>query len=272
MVDSGEPFFTNSKKLFESFSTKIEDILYLVGKRITVGELIAHLVSINNLEDVNKTMSALLGNDVHGKPRKFWEELASFRSPEADAGIESDLVIQEFLPEAETSYQLLIELFRLRHIYVHEIVALDQIVVSKIKDLCSAANKFGMAFLKFVSEQVSPGSTALTQAGMNLAASDSYTRANEKVNALFEELRNILPEQQAQALESAASLWETYMTREFDSDWNPYDGGSAGVAWRISARARLVELRAQFIAGRLESAKWIDSLMYRPEREEQNET
>lgn len=62
LVDLGSPFRDNIVNIKEVKLT-LENLVGLHGGKATLGELIAHFISISNLEDIDRVMSVILGID-----------------------------------------------------------------------------------------------------------------------------------------------------------------------------------------------------------------
>jgi len=60
LVDIGTPFSNNIVNLKEVKLT-LESLVGLHGGKATLGEFISHFISISNLEDIDRCMSAILG-------------------------------------------------------------------------------------------------------------------------------------------------------------------------------------------------------------------
>ena len=124
LIDYGSPFIDNVKEL-ENIKLDIETIIGLNREKISVGEFISHLPSVSNLEDINRTMSKIIGEDFLNLVKK----------------IEYD----EFEP-LEDIAKLLTEdiqsVFRSRHIYCHEIAVKAKPILQQSDDHIGATLTF----------------------------------------------------------------------------------------------------------------------------------
>ena len=118
-IDAGGQFANNARHLSQIRALRADlDILDAVhGRRISIGELFAHLVSINRLAQIDAIMSTIIGTS-------FFELLTSVHSrwdvevkgePEKPIIVEPGVVLKHVE-----------EMFRLRHIYTHELVDFDK--------------------------------------------------------------------------------------------------------------------------------------------------
>jgi hypothetical protein len=109
LIDFGPPFSENAKQ-FKDFKFPLETVLNLYQKGTTIGELVAHLLPINNLQDINSTMSVLLGEDFRARLKETKLKL----KPSEDSSVTlkdfNDVVI----------FQDVEKIFSLRHYYCHE--------------------------------------------------------------------------------------------------------------------------------------------------------
>lgn len=74
IIDKGEPYFSNAVKYFKEQGNIKFDLEYLIalqGKQVTVGEIFSHLFQLNNLTDINQTLSKILGIDFLGSLKDF---------------------------------------------------------------------------------------------------------------------------------------------------------------------------------------------------------
>ncbi len=61
LIDAGEPFLTNAEKPASCLKLDFSVLLANHGQAITVGELVAHGVSLSRLEHIESALSNLLG-------------------------------------------------------------------------------------------------------------------------------------------------------------------------------------------------------------------
>jgi len=104
LIEHGSPFEQNVRKL-QDVKLELGTILDMRREKITHGELIAHLLSLNNLDDINRHMSVLIGADFLG-------DLKNVKIPDFEKSA------LELMPDL---YENMKELFIRRHIYCHEI-------------------------------------------------------------------------------------------------------------------------------------------------------
>ncbi len=128
LIDFGAPYQSNLEN-FKELKLDIKTTLGVYNKNVSLGELISHLVSISSLDDINKHMSMIIGED-------FYKKLMSTHV---------DLVPDEFeelSEQAPTLYKDIKELFEQRHIYAHELAIKEKVNPKNARFLMAAATVF----------------------------------------------------------------------------------------------------------------------------------
>jgi hypothetical protein len=109
LIDHGSPFRDNATKFDIKFS--IEMALSIQRHSVSLGEFIAHLLSHNNLDDIDKNMSNLIGESFLARVKQMRAKLPRQTS-----------IFPEFELDADARLLSQIKgLFELRHIYSHEL-------------------------------------------------------------------------------------------------------------------------------------------------------
>ncbi|MCE5310483.1 MAG: hypothetical protein LLG20_22830 [Acidobacteriales bacterium] len=106
LVDVGEPFASNSKDLkITKFDHDL--VMAIASQRLTAGEIIAHFVSCNRIEDLISNLDAVIGYKVVPLARKVVFKNDQFV-------IEVDSIYDEFVATLQDT-------FTLRHVFAHEL-------------------------------------------------------------------------------------------------------------------------------------------------------
>jgi len=71
LVDHGQPYLERSGEIIKSTKIDFEYIQAISRKKITVGALIAHAISVNNFEQILSTLNNILGNGFRGNWKPF---------------------------------------------------------------------------------------------------------------------------------------------------------------------------------------------------------
>jgi hypothetical protein len=105
LIDAGLPFNENLKKLQE-IKFDLVTILNIKQGKISPGEMVAHLLPLNNLEDINRNVSLITGKD-------FLEEIKDIKFEQFQ-----NLTTFELVPNL---YEIIKDMFSERHIFCHEV-------------------------------------------------------------------------------------------------------------------------------------------------------
>lgn len=129
LIDFGNPFRNNAKQ-FSEIKFSIETVLSLDVADVSIGDFISHLLPINNFENVNSVMSTLIGEDFKNKLKVMF-----LKQPH----------MKPFFGTIEDIFNDIIkvisEMFKLRHIYCHELGVPDK-VISNPNGFVEATAKF----------------------------------------------------------------------------------------------------------------------------------
>ena len=129
LINLGPPFSENIKK-FNDISFKIDSVVAIYSNQVNLGEFIAHLLSIHSVSDINHHMSVIIGRDF----------LDFLYSEPTDIDFNPKPVKEVFpqiIPDLE-------DLFKLRHVYCHELAIKGKVPVTRIEKGMQAAALFMM--------------------------------------------------------------------------------------------------------------------------------
>lgn len=120
LIDHGSPYKENAAKLTD-IKFSLETAISLEIHSISIGEFIAHLITTNNLEDINKNISTLIGDD-------FLEQLKTARKSAIPHSYELPLTenniycVEPDYDDLNSDMIMSIKrMFELRHMFCHEI-------------------------------------------------------------------------------------------------------------------------------------------------------
>lgn len=176
LIDKGEPYFSNAVKYFKEQGNIKFDLEFLVplrGKQVTMGEIFSHLLQLNNLNDINSTLTRILGVD-------FFKFIRDFRYVDSE--------VKEFSKQFKLSFGVYIEsvnrLFELRHILAHEFALYIDLnrkqILEDFKNLEVFISLCDYAISKTIGEYY-----PLHQQGMNKTAHDKFLRSQKDLNKLI---------------------------------------------------------------------------------------
>lgn len=126
LIDHGPPYSENIKG-FKEMNFKVDVIMAMHAKKVSLGEFISHLLPIKSVSDINHNMSILIDRDF----------LDFFNNEPV-----SKLNRKSFKEVFPKTVGKLEELFKFRHIFCHEIAVKGKVPVQKIEDGINAAASF----------------------------------------------------------------------------------------------------------------------------------
>ncbi len=120
----GDPYMSNSKKLLEVKTLKLEvdDLQEINHQEINLPEIISHSFSFNSLESINVVLSTILGENF----------LTSFKKFNYEAYPEKQKKITPFQENRDFIIKDVSSTYKLRHIYCHEFMSLIKTDVSTL--------------------------------------------------------------------------------------------------------------------------------------------
>jgi uncharacterized protein YecT (DUF1311 family) len=216
LVDVGEPYLSNAEKLASSIKLDFATLRAVHGKKITVGELVAHALPLSSLKYVEGALSNLLG-------RSFLQELRT-TTDRWSHEIKGE-PIASILTKPDAVYSDVARTFELRHIICHELASAHQIEADEVARCFESCVAFLRASDECISETLHPGAP-LTQTDMTIAAGKSLDEATSRLEALCElERVRIDPDRQAD-FDDAQAKWQAYCDTWARFDASDFIGGS----------------------------------------------
>jgi|GEM_PF-5794450 len=109
LINHGSPYKENASKFDIKFT--IDTAISLEKHSVSLGEFVAHLLPLNNLEDINANMSTLMGESFLAQFKKKRAETATqlHLFPTSDEEIDARII------------GIIKRLFEKRHMYCHEL-------------------------------------------------------------------------------------------------------------------------------------------------------
>jgi hypothetical protein len=126
LIDFGQPFQSNAERL-DVPRLELGTVLGVGTGRISVGEFVAHLVNLSSFEDICAHMTAVMGKPFLTELKNVPDENDSSRKVSDIAG---------FL------FTDINEIFKLRHIYCHELATKVRFPVGRTEDFVGASLVF----------------------------------------------------------------------------------------------------------------------------------
>jgi len=240
LVDAGPPYLNRSRDLVANAKIDFEIFNALHGKRITIGEFIAHSVSLSELSLVNRAMSILLDKSMLTELRT----VADRANHEVMGNPKTPI-----LSDPDHVYAAVSNTFEMRHVICHEMATNFEVVAEDVERGFAATVAFLKAADELVKETLYPNAP-LTQFAMNKEAYDRLGAALQEVKTLNDELRDRLDSERAEQLSAAHEVWLAYMETWARFEADRYKGGTVwptiyGHSAAAIARDRVDELRRQ---------------------------
>lgn len=242
LIDSGDGRFLNNIRLDDLPIRLTHDLaVALVGKRITVGELVAHSVGFSNFEKTAGFMTKLLGTNFIG----LLETTREVDHPDVPVLEHFSRVIADVTRALE-----------LRHIICHEGQRTNSIPNSEIKRLSCSCYRFARGCHYAITRFLSPAGP-ITRENSSKAAAAKERDLRSSLKALEEafaksHLHSKIEQEAFRAMEEA---WDAYVGCEAVFFASVQMNGNQGELDAATTRVRLTERRIE------ELEQWSDSLV-----------
>lgn len=236
LIDYGEPFISRSKDLMEKQKIDFEIMKHLYGKKITIGEFIAHSVSINRLESIDKIFSTLLDKKIFEELPVYinrWEVEVEKKDP------------KPMIHNSVETYTCIKEIFEIRHILAHESATNVELENVKIEHAIKLFGEFLEALNDFVHDVMYPDQP-LTQLDMNMSACDDLTKTLDSIEAIDSEIVREISDKWIERLEHykrAQESWKKYMEDNSEFEASSVIGGSMWTLVKASSANRIASER-----------------------------
>lgn len=247
VVDADQEFFERATRYSVVRDLKLDlNLLQAVhGRKITVGELIAHVVPTNSLEQIDSFMTALMGG------KSFLNATGTVHS-RVNVEIYGQ-PMESILSNPAQVFSDTQKLFELRHIFVHELAEDYPVPLrSELAVLLESAVAFLNASAEVVGNLLQPDAP-LTQLGMNQAASDALARTEEEVAAIQQDLVSL--GFSATEMRDYAATWEVLKRRHSEFAASGHEGGSIYPLIYATAAQEIAEMHRDVLKRQLEDIK-----------------
>lgn len=240
LIDYGAPFSGKAGQLVNNAKLDLAFVEYLDGDRLTIGDFVAHSISINGIEQVLATLTNLVDN--------FPEKLAtSFPRWKEE---QQDWPLSPIISNYDQAMAGLKRLFEVRHVLAHEVPRDPVVNVDEVSDYLSATRQFIEA-CDWVAVECVRGSLPKTQVMMNLEAAEELETLIAEMNGKLAAVKG-LPGIDAAKVDLAHQAWEGFADTEAALVASNMEGGSAYPMLFAAAKAELVEDRIEQLQRTLE--------------------
>lgn len=224
IVDFGKQYSDNVAKFNQSKNVKLDfEILSAIQtKTLTVGELVAHLISFNNYDDINSNLTLLIGRDFTEELKKFDKD-SLFRLEEHS--------IEDFMSDFPKIIESVKKTYELRHIFCHEFAT--NLEIDKKEILLNFKNcKLFLEHTDNVIGEILYPDSPRSQTDMNINAYKSYELKNTKLEKLTIAVKKLSNEGSdiemidEELFDKSIEKWKEYRTAFAEYKSNGSVGGS----------------------------------------------
>jgi len=238
LIDSGDARYVNSLKVDDLPLKITHELLVAVhGKRITIGELVAHAVRLSDLDGIDGTMGRLLGVN-------FLDLVKDSRDPELrrEHGEGAPAVIRD----PSQTFARVKRTFELRHIICHEAHLSSPVSIAEVKQLCSSCYEFARASRYAIAHHQNPNAP-LTLNEAYLAASGRVRALENEMNAVEKEILSALPSSERRWFEEMQRSWKVFVENEGDFIASQQMNGNRGELYKKSNCEGLYKARLKHL-------------------------
>lgn len=246
LVDAGNPYADSARKLVKHAKLDLVFAEHLVGKRLSVGDFVAHSVSIHSIDAIISCLSTLIV-DFDSKLKT-----SHARWTEDEHNWPLGAIIEDY----DRTIGALAKMFEVRNILTHELP--DALVTDglDIEGLCKAARVFVEACDWVVVAELH-GSVPYTQTAMNISKDDSLKEVRKSLEATVAEAA-ILLGIDTEKLREVQSLWHQFSDAEASLIASQFEGGSIYPMRWSSAKTSLSADRIKQLRQLIDGWRMID--------------
>lgn len=177
LVNGRDEYFERGEKLAKGAKIDLAFAAHVNRRELTVGDFVAHSVSLNSVDAVLSVLDTLLG----GFTAKL--KLAHPRWSE-EAG---DWPLPPIIDDYDTVVASISRLYEVRHVLVHELPRTPVFDPDEVQNLAAAAKAF-IAATDWVVVEALHGTVTRTQTAMNLSASDDLHQEEARLSETLREV------------------------------------------------------------------------------------
>lgn len=233
LIDHGAPYVERASKLKMDLKYDFAVARSLQGGSVTLGQLIAHSVSLNRVEALSVIFDTLLDDDffaVISETRDRWRVKQEGNS------------VGPIIGDISQVRKTLMRLFDVRHILVHEFPEKKPHELNEVATFLDVAAEFVHASEEELIARLH-GEYPMTQAEMTREAGTRYQAAAAELDMLCKEIASQTPE-----IVEVQNSWVAYMEAEAERQTQRHLGGSVRpmiycMAAEAITRARIQELK-----------------------------
>ena len=205
LIDSGIPFTEYAVNFNQSKNIKFdfEIVTAINSNSITIGELISHVLSWNNLDDMNSNISTLINDDflTKLKSHKRQSNFEDINKNSANFVANSDSIIRDIK-----------RVYELRHIFCHEFAPDIKVEKQEISRCFINSRIFLNHADDYIAQLLYPNFPE-TQLDMNIHANQEFEKLDLELNSLVSKIKKSAKDDKyLQLFEHSIVLWKEYRT------------------------------------------------------------
>jgi hypothetical protein len=230
LIDHGPPFAERVTELKVDLKFDLTLVRSLQGKVITLGQLVAHSVPLQNIASLAGTFTAVLGRDLFQAISKTPDRIELEYQGDAAQPIIKDL---------SAIRSTLARLFEVRHILVHEFPLSRPYEPRDIEFFLDAAYDFVRATEETLSLTLH-GPYPITQQEMTARARSDAQSTNDELVGVVQEVAKYSP-----SIVEVQKLWDQFKVAEANREAQEFEGGTIQRMIYYGAEAEIAKERAE---------------------------
>lgn len=240
IVDRGGEFFERAAEI-PRLKVDLTFAAHIQGQKLTLGDLIAHSISTNDIDQINSAFETLLPG--------FKEALAESHD-RFDAEL-SESATKPIIDNIDALYATLKRLFQVRHILTHEVAKNRPYAQSELAEFFEGVAAFFTATTWHVSAALY-GPAPLTQIEMNIQAAEQLEKEMKRLAQSVALLRSF-DEFNLANFDAVQAIWEKFADSEANLIASQVEGGSMSSMVWAGAKMKLVRQRIKHIQDEIDN-------------------
>jgi uncharacterized protein YecT (DUF1311 family) len=235
LIDSDPKYMDRSEPLTKNIKLDFILLKSLQGRRVSLGDIIAHSLPVSSLTHILSIYGTLLPGFKEKLPesRERWIEDRDLSSP-------------PILNDVERILSIIERIFEVRHIVTHEMPSQRPYVIEEIPEFLTSTRDF-LSATDWLLIGEAKGDVPRTQTTMNMSAGEDLDLATQEMEKAVIEVRT-RGDVDSEAFEASQKAWETYADADATLHAAQVQGGSMyPMIWASQkaaiTRARIVALR-----------------------------
>lgn len=223
LIDHGKPFSDRIGKFNQATNTRIdfEVLNEIQGKTLTIGDVAAHMLSFNNIDDLNANISSLIDADMLSELKRF-DKRSIFEDKVTTS--------REFLKHSDQVIKSVKRTYELRHIFCHEYSRSARIDEVEILSNYAHCRLFLDQVNNFIFDLLYPDAPE-TQTDMNMDAADDFATFDSVLTQLIADIKTRAAAKgdihnfDQKIFDKAIKSWKMYRKHAAECTASPVIGG-----------------------------------------------